>query len=98
MSEFFTVRGGAQVGYDPAAHVTWPLAQLTVTSEYIELDVLGKIYHFERQVVRGIRKFRAFLSTGIRILHSKPEYRVCCFRDSFIQYLEKESQTIRIFS
>ena len=65
-------RGGAQIGW---VNVSWPLAGIEVSPGSLTISSMGK-YSFAPQEVTAVEKVGSipFLSQGIRIHHSKPDY------------------------
>jgi hypothetical protein len=64
----FSQIGGARLGLFNA---TWPFAKLVVDPEELRLTVLGIKFAFPRASITKISKYSRFVSTGLRIEHSK---------------------------
>jgi hypothetical protein len=64
----FSQIGGARLGLFNA---TWPFAKLVVEPEELKLSVLGIKFVFPKASITKIGKYTRFVSTGLRIEHSK---------------------------
>lgn len=67
----FTARVGARVGW---ARASWPLASLTVSKTALRLSALGTYVFAPTEVVGLERVGIPFISSGVRIVHSRAEY------------------------
>lgn len=70
-------RGAARWGENvwTSMGVSWPLARLIITQEYIEISALRITqFHFDRQTIREIRSVRQLWYTFALIIHTKDEY------------------------
>jgi hypothetical protein len=65
--------GGAKIGM---ANVTWPFATLTVTKDTLELNasIIGNLV-FQPTDIISIEPHSSFLSSGLKINHSVPNYK-----------------------
>src|SRR6185503_8725488 len=79
MMDSYTETGGARIGrsYWLALHASYPLATLTVTADFIELQVKGlglftrgNIRRFPRSSIVRLTRKRGLFSQGLRIEHS----------------------------
>lgn len=72
----FTQTGGARLDYFNAS---FPFATLSVDSDALHLNCLGRDYHFPRSTIQRLSRYRGLFSVGLRIEHTQeslPEFIV----------------------
>src|SRR5262245_37809835 len=73
--------GGLRWGqsYWHSMNASWPFATWRLTSEALDVQVqawpfANEQFHFSKPQLRSFRRYRGFLSFGVQIDHSRPDY------------------------
>jgi hypothetical protein len=67
-------KGGLRIGssFMVAMNMTWPLAHITIGQNAIQIKTLDpKPYTFNKNEITSLRKYRGFISAGLRIEHNQ---------------------------